>query len=117
MEETFRGTLRDMDFVPTVADPEISHRRVRKPNFEDYYELLLVYMDYVLCCLHNHQMIIDALALTHDMKDRSVGPTKIYLSAEIKKYQVRSGKYHLSMLSTQYVKNAIETVELLLKDE
>ena len=41
---------------------------------------------------------------------------KIYLGAEINKYQVRSGKCHWGILSTQYVKNAIDMVEGLLKD-
>ena len=49
-------------------------------------------MDDVICCSHNTQMIIDALALTYDLKYGSVGPPKIYFGAEIKKYQVRSGK-------------------------
>ena len=60
---------------------------------------------------------MDALTLTYYLKDGSVGPPKIYMGAEIKKYQVRSGKSHWSMSSTQYVKNVINTVEGLLKDE
>ena len=39
-----------------------------------------------------------------------VGPPKIQLGTEIKKYQVRGGKYYWSMLSTWYMKNEIKTV-------
>ena len=60
---------------------------------------------------------MDTLALAYYLKDRLVGPPKIYLGAEIKKHQVSSGKRHWSMLSTQYVKNAINTVKKILKDE
>ena len=61
--------------------------------------------------------IMDALDLTYALKDVSVGPPKICLGTEMKKYPVRSGKSHCSMLSTQYVKNATKTVEERLKDE
>ena len=71
----------------------------------------------ILWCSHNTQLIIDALDLTYDLKDRAVGPPKIYLVSEINQYQVRNGKSNWSMLSTQYVKNSINTVEGLLKDE
>ena len=46
----FAETLRDKGFVPMVADPEVYIRQARKYNGEDYYELLLVYLDDVLCC-------------------------------------------------------------------
>ena len=44
----FAETLRDKGFVTMVADPEVYIRQARKYNGEDYYELLLVYVDYVL---------------------------------------------------------------------
>ena len=87
-------TLRDIDFVPTVADPDICCRRTRKPNGADYYELFLVYIDNVLCCSQITQMVMYVLALTYDLKDGLVGPPDFYLVPEMKKYHVRSGKYH-----------------------
>ena len=69
----FTETLRDMDFVPKVDDPDIYHRRARNPDGEDYYDLLSVYVDDLLRCLHNPQLIMDALALPYDLKDGSVG--------------------------------------------
>ena len=74
-------------------------------------------MDDVFYCLYNNQLIMDKLDLVYDLKDRSAGLPKIYLGAEIKKIQVRSGKSYWSMSSTQYVKNEIYTVEGPLKDE
>ena len=115
--EMFAETFHDMDFLPTVADSYLYHRQSRKPNSENYHELLLVYVDDVLYFLHNPQLIMDALALTYDMKDKSVGPSNIYLGAKIKKYYVRSGKSHWRMSITQYVKNPIKIVEGLLKDD
>ena len=49
----FAETLREMYFVPTVADPDVYRRRAKKPNGEEYCKLLLVYVDDILCCSHN----------------------------------------------------------------
>ena len=57
---------------------------------------------------------MDALSLTYDLKEGSVGTPTIYLGAEIKKYQVASGKEHYSILIT-HVKNVTKTVEQLLR--
>ena len=46
----FAKTLSYLIFFPTVADTDIYHRQVRNPNGEEYYELLLVNADDVLCC-------------------------------------------------------------------
>ena len=49
----FAETLFDMDFVPTVADPDVYCRQVRNHNGEYYYELLLVHVNDLICCLHH----------------------------------------------------------------
>ena len=97
-------------FVLIVADPDSYHRWARNPNFEEYYELLLVYVDDKLCCSHNPQVIIDALALTYYLKDRLVVLPTIYLGADMNKYKVNSRKSHWGILSTQYTNNSIKTV-------
>ena len=94
--------LCDMDFVTKVDVADVYCRQAKRPNGEGYYELLLLFVDDVLFCYHNPQLIIDALSFMCDLKYVSVVPLKIYLSTEIKKYQVSSGKTHWSMSITQY---------------
>ena len=53
---------------------------------------------------------IDALDLTHDLKDGSMVPSKIYLGTEIRKYKINSGKSHWSISSTKYMNNATRKV-------
>ena len=60
---------------------------------------------------------MDTMYLMYYLKEGWVGPPKIYLGAKIKKYQIRSGKSHWITSNTQYVKNAIKTVEGTLKDD
>ena len=86
--------------MPTVADTDIYIGWKRNHNGEEYHELLLVYVDDLLCCSHNTQLTMIELDLTYDMKDRLVGPPKIHLRAKIEKYQVKSGKSHCIISST-----------------
>ena len=88
-----------MDFVPTVDYPDVYCRLLKKPNGEYWYELLLVYVDYVICCFNNPQLVIDTLALVYDLKDKSVRQPKIYLGDEVNKYQVRCCTMALNMWS------------------
>ena len=60
---------------------------------------------------------MDVLALMYDMKEGLVGLKTIYSDADIKKYQVKSGKSPWIICSTQYMKNTFKTVEGLLNDE
>ena len=88
-----------------------------KTNGVDYYESILVYVYDVLYFKHTYQLIMDVMDLAYDIKDGLVVLPNIYLGAEIKKSQVKSGKSNWSILSTQYANNAIKTLEGLLKDE
>ena len=94
-----------------VADQDVYRIQVKKPNGEDYYELLLVYVDDVLFYYHDPQLIMDTLALAYDLKGGPVVLPKFYLGTEMKKYQVGSGKSHWNISSTQYVENEINTEE------
>ena len=60
------------------ANPSIYQQRYKKGNCEEYCELLLVYVDEVLACSHDPQLIMDNLALTYDLKEGSVGEPTIY---------------------------------------
>ena len=56
-------TFHQINFVLTVADSDVYSRRVSKPNGKEYYELLLLYVDEVLCCSYKPKLIIDVLEL------------------------------------------------------
>ena len=46
--EMFNGTVLEMGFVPTIADPDVYRRENAKENGFKYYESLFVYVDDVL---------------------------------------------------------------------
>ena len=113
----FAETLKEMGFVPTMADPDVWRRKNVKPNGQYYYELMLVYVDDCLAVSHDPQNIMDVLSKSYELKKGSVKAPEIYLGAEISKYQLKNGRLVWSMSSSQYVKNAVKNVNDMLKEE
>ena len=100
----FAERLSEINFVPTQDYPDVYLQRAQKENGEGYYELLLVYMDDVLTCSHEPEAIMDNIVMPNNLKEGLVVEPTLYLGAEIKNYQVKSGKEDYSMSSTKYVK-------------
>ena len=46
-------TLLAMNFISTQVDPDVYQRKSRKTYGEEYYEILLVYVDDVMACSHD----------------------------------------------------------------
>ena len=69
LRSMFCERLSEMNFVPFQTDTDVYQRRSQKANGEDYYELLLVYINDVLTCYHEYQAIMDDLALIYDLKE------------------------------------------------
>jgi hypothetical protein len=104
-------------FKDTMVDPDVYIWRNFKQNGDAYYELLLVYVDDVLCVSHRPEVIMEALGKTYELKEGLVKPQELYLGANISKYQLPSGKEVWSISSNQYVKSSIQTVNDLLKED
>ena len=75
----FADNVLAMNFIHTQAYPDAYRRKSRKPDGEEYYEILLFYVDDVLACSHDPQAIMDDLDMTYDLKEGSVGAPTIYL--------------------------------------
>jgi hypothetical protein len=86
-----------------------------KPDGTPYYVYALLCIDDVLCFYHRLHDLIKTLKRTYKLKDRSVGPSNVYLGAKIKPYYLPDsdnlGKVCWSMFSKAYVKQAIKDVE------
>jgi hypothetical protein len=105
------GTLRDIGFTSTQADPDVWIKLM-----SDHYEMILVvYVDDILVFSHNPKLVMDELGkLYESLKPESVKSPDIYLGANIEKVQLPNGRSELGMTSWTYVKNAVKIVELLL---
>ena len=98
-------------------DSDIYYRRNRKPNGEYYYELLLVYVDDVLAISHDPGTIMEMIGHRFEIKNDEWGPPTRYLGANVEQFQLPDGSMAWSLLSTDYVKAAVETVKRLLWED
>ena len=106
-----------LEFLPSRIDPDMYYRRNRKPNGEQYYELLLVYVDDILAISHDPESIMKRIGMRFEIKNDEYGPPKTYLGGDIEKFQLPDGKVAWSLLSTSYVASAIDTVKRLLLED
>ena len=72
-----------------------------KPDGFEYYEMVLIYVDDILCCSHAPKGTMDALAELYELKAGSVGEPTQYLGANIEKFQLPDGRVVWSLSSRQ----------------
>lgn len=109
----FAGTLIDLQFKSSLADPDMWFREVVKSNGELYYEYIFVYVDDAIILSSQPDNIVKSLSQVYRLKDGSVGWPKTYLGAEIIEFRdphnPRVGMW--SMSADKYLKEAIRNVE------
>jgi hypothetical protein len=109
--------LEDLQFEPTIADPDAYRRRTVHPRGFEYWELLLVYVDDILIVSHNPQLHLQKLKQFHMS---AVGKPDRYLGANIKRVTIpgdQCGMEYWSMTSQSYVRNAVNNVREMLQSE
>ena len=72
---------------------------------------VLVYVDDVLRLQHDPDTFLNRLAEVYRLKYGSVGEPDIYLGSDIEKIQLDDGSLAWSMMSREYVTNAIQNLE------
>jgi len=58
---TFAEKLTEMGYKSTKADPDVWIRQAVKPNGFHYYEILLVYVDDILCVSHQPEKTMEQI--------------------------------------------------------
>ena len=71
--------LRKMNFDSTLADPDVWIWKARRENGDDCYEIVLVYVNDLLCVSEHPDNVMNALGEFYELKDRSVKEPDIYL--------------------------------------
>ena len=107
----------ELGFKPSTMDNDMYYRRCKTSDGFEYYELLLVYVDDVLCVSHAPREILEKIGQRFLIKDEKIEEPKIYLGADIEKFQLPDGKMVWSIHSKTYVKNAVDTVRRLLAED
>jgi hypothetical protein len=114
--QTISQVLQDLGWQSTVADPNVYRRAAVKPNGDQYYELLLIYVDDILVVSANPGEAMSAINKLYDFKDPPAEPEH-YLGANVHKWQLPDGRLVWAMQPKEYVKNACNVVKgMLAKD-
>jgi len=77
------STLQDMNFTPSLADPDVWIRAATKPSGKEYYKYKLVYVDDILVISHDPYQAMTTIHLTYHLKEEPT-PPKTYLRATIR---------------------------------
>jgi hypothetical protein len=105
----FSETLRDIGFLPSLADPGVWYRPATKCDGFEYYEYILVYVDDILAVSASPIAIMKTIQKAYRLKDTPASPTD-YLGAKIKPWSIPNETRKVwSMSCNQYLKEAIKT--------
>ena len=68
-----------MGFKSSIADPDIGFRPATKPDGEQYYEFILVYVEDMLAISQDSVSLIRGVAEKLKLKKDKIEPPEIYL--------------------------------------
>jgi hypothetical protein len=80
--------MEELQFEPTIADPDVYRRYNRKPDGTAYWELLLVYVDDILIVSHEPQLHLQKLSSFYEFNVSSIGPPTRYLGANVSRVAI-----------------------------
>jgi hypothetical protein len=105
--------MSELNYAPTKADPDVWIRPGIKLDGFEYYEMVLVYVDDVLCISHDPEATMKGIQGTVKLKDDKIEEPTMYLGAQTSRKGV--GVECWTMSSAKYIKVAIANVEAKLE--
>ena len=111
------NTIRDLGYVPSLADGDVWLKPAVKPNGDEYYEMILCYSDDVLAISLDPMAAIDGIRSVFTLKNDKAAPPEMYLGASLKQGTNPSNDKCWAMSPEKYLKAAIETLETKLKSQ
>ena len=109
--------LSNLGYKSMKADTDVWIHKVVKPNGQEYYEMLFVYIDDILSVSHQAKEAILQITSYYKAKEGSIKEPDIYLGANVSKIQMPDGSEVWSTSPRTYVKNAIGVVQRLLDED
>ena len=105
-------------YVSSKADPDFWFMPDTKSNGEEYYRMVICYVDDVAAAMENPSDFMEELGKRFTLKPGSVKEPDLYLGADVSKWYIAEsddpGKARWAMSSTKYTKRAISELEVEL---
>ena len=109
--------MRHLNFISCPADPDVWMRPAKKADGTEYWEYILLYTDDALCVsAHAEETLRNDLGRYFQLKEKSIGPPKIYLGGNCRLVELETGVKCWAFGSSQYVQAAVKNVEKALND-
>ena len=99
-----------MGYIPTKSDPDVWLRKSVKADGFQYYDMVLCYVDDVLCISYEPIKTMKGIQRTFKLRDDKINEHKDYLGATLEKMILSGGSQCWYMLSPKYVKSAVQNV-------
>ena len=110
--------LYELGYNPTKADPDVWLRKAVKAGGFQYYEMVLCYVNDLLCISDDSVETMKWIQRTFKLKDDNIDEPGDYLGATLEKMILLDGSQCWSISSAKYVKVAVKNVkETLEKSE
>ena len=101
--------LDEIGFKSSIADPDVWLRPAVKPDGQQYYEYLLVYVDDLLCISHDARSPLLEISQTLKFKKNKIEPPDMYLGGKLK-LRTLNGRSVWTLSCKDYVRAAINIV-------
>ena len=117
----FRAKLADciwdLGYRPSKADPDVWLKAATKSNGQEYYEMILCYVDDVISISERPMRAIEGIKAVFKLKGDKAEIPDMYLGAGIEQVTTASGVKCWTMTSEKYVKSAVTNIELKLAED
>ena len=112
---SFRSYLADtlyaLGYTPIKSDPDTWLRKAVKADRFQYYEMVLCYVDDVLCILDDPMRTMKGIQSTFKLQDYKINEQEDYLGSTLENMILSDGSQCWSMSSAKYIKVAVQNVE------
>ena len=112
-----RTCMNHLGFSPCIADPDVwMQKAINTKDNSEYWEYVLLYVDDALCISHRPREVLEKeIGKYWLLKNNSLGPPNIYLGNKVTKVYLENGVSAWAFSSSQYVQNAVASVETYLR--
>ena len=103
--------MYELGYTPTKFDPDVWLCKSVKADGFQYYDMVLYYVNDVLCISDNPMNTMKGIHCTFKLKDDKINEPNDYLCDTLEKMILSDGSQCRSMSSANYVKEAVQNVE------
>ena len=100
--------MYELGYTPMKAEPDVWLQKSIKADGFQYYEMVLCYVDDVMCISDYPMKNMKGIQRTLKLKDDKIDEPEYYLGATLEKMILSDGSEYWSMSSAKYVKAAVK---------